>query len=185
MALRVRTLTEKETLGIQRLSRSRTAAAWTVERARIIASAAEGTSVPVVAAALGVSTEAVRRWLKRFNAHGLAGLEDAARSGRPPTSPPAQVSTLRATVLSKPAALGLPCANWTLARLVAYRAEEKRIAMKRSRGGELLRAEGMRWRTQEPWFSERVDPAFAALRGPSSSSAARRRRTASSWAWTN
>jgi transposase len=27
----------------------------------------------------------VRHWLKRFNAHGLQGLEEDVRSGRPPT----------------------------------------------------------------------------------------------------
>ena len=30
---------------------------------------------------------------------------------------------------------------------------------------ELLIAEGLRWRTQETWFGERVDPEFAKKRG--------------------
>jgi hypothetical protein len=30
--------------------------------------------------------------------------------------------------------------------------------MKRARLDEILIAEGMRWRTQETWFGERVDP---------------------------
>jgi len=57
-----------------------------------------------------------------------------------------------------------------LDRLAAYVQEAKGIAMKRSRIDELLRAEGLRWRTQETWFGERVDPAFAEKRGPSSPS---------------
>jgi hypothetical protein len=48
-----------------------------------------------------------------------------------------------------------------LDRLAAYVQEAKGIAMKRSRIDELLRAEGLRWRNQETWFGERVDPAFA------------------------
>jgi hypothetical protein len=39
--------------------------------------------------------------------------------------------------------------------------------MKRSRLGEVLQAEGLRWRKQEHWFGERVDPDFAEKRGPS------------------
>jgi len=48
--------------------------------------------------------------------------------------------------------------------------EEKAVAIKRSRISELLIAEGLRWRSQETWFGERVDPAFAEKRGSSKSS---------------
>ena len=40
------------------------------------------------------------------------------------------------------------------------------IGMKRSRIGEILLDEGLRWRKQETWFGERVDPEFAEKRGP-------------------
>jgi hypothetical protein len=33
--------------------------------------------------------------------------------------------------------------------------------MKRSRIDEILRNEGLRWRTQETWFGEWVDPEYA------------------------
>ena len=75
-----------------------------------------------------------------------------------------------AASLTKPDDLGLPFGSWTLDRLVAYLYEVKGIAIKRSRIGEILHAEGLRWRTQETWFGERVDPAFAAKRGRSSRS---------------
>jgi hypothetical protein len=64
-----------------------------------------------------------------------------------------------------------------LDRLEAYLNEQKGIAMKRSRIGEVLIAEGLRWRQQETWFGERVDPAFAEKRGVSPRST-RRHRTA-------
>src|SRR5215204_3700696 len=51
---------------------------------------------------------------------------------------------------------------WNLDRLTAYLQEQQRLAIGRKRIGEILRAEGMRWRTQETWFGERVDPDFAA-----------------------
>jgi transposase len=72
-----------------------------------------------------------------------------------------------AAALTKPAELGLPFASWTLDRLAAYLAEEQGIGRKRSRIGELLLAEGLRWRTQETWFGERPAPEFARTRGRS------------------
>lgn len=70
-----------------------------------------------------------------------------------------------ATALSDPQTLDLPFSSWTLDRLVAYLREHKGIAMKRSRVNEVLLTEGLRWRKQETWFGERVDPDFAAKRG--------------------
>lgn len=55
-----------------------------------------------------------------------------------------------------------------LDRLVVYLNEEKGIGIKRSRLGEILVAEGLRWWYQETCFGERVDPTFAEKRCPSS-----------------
>ena len=96
---------------------------------------------------------------------GLAGLADQPRRGRPPTSPREQVSTIIATALTDPQTLGQAYSAWTLDRLAAYLAEQHGIAMKRSRLGELLLAEGLRWRKPESWFGARVDPEFAPKRG--------------------
>ena len=89
------------------------------------------------------------------------------RAGRPATYTPQQVGELLAASLTDPQELGLPFASWTLDRLAAYLHEHKGIAIKRSRIGELLQVEGLRWRQQDTWFGERPDPAFAAKRGPS------------------
>jgi transposase len=126
-----------------------------------------------------VADGTVRLWITRFNAHGLDGLRDRRRGGRPPTYPPEHVGAVIAASLTDPQTLGLPFASWTLDRLAAYLHEERGITMKRSRIGEVLQAEGLRWRKQETWFGERPDPAFAAKRGPSSPSTPPRPRTAS------
>jgi transposase len=123
--------------------------------------------------AVGVGAATARAWIHRFNAHGLAGLGDARRGGRPPTYTAAEISAVVAASLTDPQTLGLPFAAWTLDRLAAYLAEEQGIPIKRSRISEVLRAEGLRWRTQEGWFGERPDPAFAEKRGPSSASTRR------------
>lgn len=106
--------------------------------------------------------------MKRLNARGLAGLEDRPRPGGHPTSAPEQVAGIIAAARTTPAASGLPFAAWTLDRMVAHLGEARRITMKRTRLAEVLRAEGLRWREQEPWFGERVDPRFAEEMGASS-----------------
>lgn len=167
MALHLRTLTDDEAQQIRQLAHARTAAARTVERAQIVWQSSQGKRVPAIAANLHLCQATVRLWLTRFNAHGVAGLTDGPRPGPPKTYTPEQVGDLLAAALTKPQDLGQPFACWTLDRLVAYLSEQKGIAMKRSRVNEILVAEGLRWRQQETWFGERVDPAFAEKRGPS------------------
>jgi transposase len=171
--LTLRPLTAEEAATIKRLAHSRTDPARAVERAQVIWRARQGARVPAIARALGVCEATVRTWLKRFNAAGLDGLADAARSGRPPTYTPAEVGAVVEASLTKPEELGLPFGSWTLDRLTAYLHETKGLAISRSRVGELLQAEGLRWRQQETWFGARPDPDFAAKRGRSSPSTRR------------
>jgi len=163
--LQVRELSDKERESIQQTARSRTAAVRQVERARIIQASSEGQSVTEIATRLQLQEAKVRKWIKRFNDDGLPGLEDAARSGRPATYTPEEVSAVVASALTDPQALGLPFASWTLDRLAAYLNEVKGIGIKRSRIDDILLQEGLRWRQQESWFGERVDPDFARKRG--------------------
>jgi transposase len=177
--LTLRPLTEGETCAIDRLAHSRTEPARAVERARIVALAREGQRVPAIARGLGLCEATVRRWLTRFNAAGLDGLADAPRAGRPPTYTPEEVGEVVAASLTKPDELGLPFGGWTLDRLTAYLHEAKGVAIGRSRIGEILQQEGLRWRQQETWFGERPDPEFAAKRGRSSPSTRRRLKVVS------
>jgi transposase len=171
-----RPLSEEEERSLERLARSRTEPARAVERARIVWLAHQGESVAAIAEALAISPATVRMWLHRFNRQGVAGLADRPRAGRPPAYTPEQVGEVIAASLTDPRELGLPFAAWTLDRLSTYLNEERGIPIKRSRIGEVLQAEGLRWRTQETWFGERPDPAFAAKRGRSSRSIPLRRR---------
>jgi transposase len=195
MALRARAMTLEEVEAIRGLAHSRTESARAVERAKIIWRAHQGQRVGVIARQFGIAPGTVRLWLTRFNAQGLAGLADEPRGGRPATYTPEQVGLVIAASLTKPTELGRPFASWTLDRLQVYLNEEKGIAIKRSRIDELLRAEGLRWRSQEGWFGERagreqepdaadppreqpVDPEFAQKRGQSSRSTRHRPRAA-------
>jgi transposase len=172
--LTLRPLAVEEATTLRRLAHSRTAPARAVERARICWLAHQGQTVPAIAIAVGVCEATARAWIKRFNVDGLPGLADADRGGRPPTYTAAEISEVVAASLTDPQQLGLPFAAWTLDRLAAYLAQAQGIPIKRSRISEVLRAEGLRWRTQEGWFGERPDPAFAEKRGRSSPSTPRR-----------
>ena len=175
----LRPLSVEEQTEIERLSRSRTAEARLAERAQIIWLASQGHGTSEIARQLRRTRSPVLTWIKRFNAHGLAGLSDAPRSGRPVTYSVEEVSIIVVTALTAPKDLGQPFASWTLDRLKTYLNEVKGIAIQRSRIDELLIQEGLRWRHHETWFGERVDPEFAQKRGPSSGSTSRHPRTAS------
>jgi transposase len=177
MTLRVRAVSDEEREELGRMARSRTAGAGLVRRARIVTHALEGLKAPEISTRMGLGGVTVRHWLKRFNARGLQGLEEDVRTGRPPTYSAEQRSAVIDTALTRPTDLGLPFASWTLDRLVAC-LSERGIAMRRSRISEIFVREGLRWRHEETWFGERVDPDFARKRGRSSSSTRQHRRAA-------
>jgi transposase len=163
--LMLRTLTEQETHVLRTLVQEQKVEARWRDRARICWLSHEGQGVQAIVARTGISEHAVRRWITRVNAQGPAGWHDAPRTGRPRVYTTEEIGTVVATRRTKPDELGLPFGSWTLDRLVAYLQEVKGIAIKRSRVSDLLPAEGLRWRTQETWFGERLDPAFAEKRG--------------------
>jgi transposase len=183
MAIRVRAVGDKEREELARMARSRTLGAGLVRRAQIVMHALEGLKAPEIGARMGLCGATVRHWLKRFNARGLEGLAEDVRTGRPPTYSAEQRSAVISTALTPPADLGLPFASWTLDRLVAY-LSERGVAMRRSRISEIFLREGLKWRHEETWFGERVDPDFARKRGRSSTSTRQRRPAVSSSAST-
>ncbi len=128
---------------------------------------------------MGLNDETVRHWATRFNVQSLAGLTHAPRTGRPPTDTPEEIGAVIATSRTPPQDLELPFPSWARDRLAASLHEVRGMASKRSRIGDLLQAEGVRWRTQGAWCGERVDPSFAETRGRSSPAPPAHRRTGS------
>ncbi len=149
---------------------SRKTAAGKARRARIVLLSNQGHTAREIAERLGCNERTALKWIGRFNRYGVAGLEEGPREGRPRVYAPEDVGAVIQAALTPPRELGLPFASWTLDRLVAYLKEEKGVGMGRTRVAEVLSAEGLRWRKQEGWFGERVDPEFASKRGPSSAS---------------
>src|SRR5688500_1785010 len=64
--------------------RSRTLPPRLTERARILLASADGASTEQISTELGLSRSKVQRWLDRYEAQGLEGIDhDRPRTGRP------------------------------------------------------------------------------------------------------
>ncbi len=86
----LRELTAEEIAEIRRLAASRTESVRLVQRAQIIALMLEDPELTASRAGLrvGYKTHGTGPfWVKRFNAEGVAGLEDRPRSGRDALDP--------------------------------------------------------------------------------------------------
>lgn len=83
-----------------------------VVRARIVLAAAHGHTNAAIAAECGMHIDTLRKWRRRFYEHGLDGLKDRDRSGRPPVFTPVQASEVNALTCNTPADVGVPLARW-------------------------------------------------------------------------
>ncbi len=81
--LDIQTHSAEERDALERMTRSRTAQARAVERARVVLAALEGEGVGAIAQRFQLSPATVYLWLHRFEERGLAGLADKPRGGRP------------------------------------------------------------------------------------------------------
>src|SRR5574341_387358 len=82
------TLTEADRAVLERMARKYTSPYRDVIRARIVLYAAEGLENDIIAQRLDTPRQIVSKWRKRFFEHGMAGLEELPRQGRPGVFPP-------------------------------------------------------------------------------------------------
>jgi transposase len=94
-----------ERVAVEKLAGSRKAEARLVERAAIVWRGLQGQAAKAIAAELQLDGRTVTQWLKRFEAGGLAALEDAPRRGRPATYSPEERAEVVAAALHRPRAL--------------------------------------------------------------------------------
>lgn len=97
-------------------------------RAQMVLLAGEqGLNAGEIAVIVRQNDQTVRNWLKRYQAEGIHGLEDAPRSGAPSKVTTAYKEQLVNTVRQRPRSLGQPYSMWTLQRLADYMAEQTGI----------------------------------------------------------
>jgi transposase len=102
---------------LKRLERSQTAPYRQVLRAKIVLLAARGMSNQKIAARLHITVDTARKWRGRFAAHGMAGLSDRQRPGRPPRFTAVQVAEVKALACQLPAEAGAPLSVWSCPEL--------------------------------------------------------------------
>ena len=81
-------LTDEQRKVLESRVRKYTSAYIDIVRAKIVLYAAEGNENKDIAARLDTSFQIVCKWRKRFFEHGLEGLEEGFRRGRPPRFSP-------------------------------------------------------------------------------------------------
>jgi transposase len=147
---------------LKRLERSQTAPYRQVLRAKIVLLAARGLPNARIAARLGITVDTARKWRGRFVAHGLAGLADRPRAGRPARFTPLQVAEVKALACQLPAEAGVPLSVWScpeLAREAVCRGIATAISA--STVGRWLAEDAIKPWQHRSWIFIR-DPDFAA-----------------------
>ena len=82
------TLSAEDRVELEARARRYTLPYRDVVRAKIVLMAAAGLDNDEIAARLDTRREIVSKWRKRFFEHGLPGLEERPRGGRPPAFSP-------------------------------------------------------------------------------------------------
>ena len=129
-----------------------------------IANALDGMSRQQAARAAGMDRQTLRDWVLRFNAHGLDGLADQPREGRPPKLKPREMAELVEIVLagSDPETSGISA--YTRDDLVAICEERfgKRLAS--TSIGRILRNLGLSRQKARPSHPKKDPAAQAAFK---------------------
>ena len=81
-------LEREQRMVLEEIARTLTYSYRDVIRARTILLLGDGITQAEVARRVGLRRRIVRKWAERFVEHGLLGLDDAPRSGRPPRFSP-------------------------------------------------------------------------------------------------
>jgi transposase len=140
-------------------------AEWT--RLHIILLSHQGYIPPAIATIVRVDPATGRRAIHRFKRHGLLGLLNAPRPGRPRKVTPAWEELLVHTVEQDPRRVGVLRAAWTAPALATYLAERTGIRVSAQRIRHYLRQHG--YAPRRPTWTvrhlARRDPQYAA-KGP-------------------
>ena len=95
-------LSAGQSLELERRVRARGSSVAVVARSRIVLLAAKGLPNQEIARTLGLPEQTVGKWRRRFIKAGVAGLEDAPRSGRPVSLPVSRLNTVLTEVTRPP-----------------------------------------------------------------------------------
>ena len=128
------------------------------QRAQIVLLSAQHRSVPEIAAIFELHPTSVRKWIRRFDAAGPAGLLDDPRSGRPRTAGPQVQQTVDQLLRTDPQTAGYYATYWTVAMLILAVGTRLGVTLSDRTMRTLLHALGLRWRRPRLAMPRKVDP---------------------------
>jgi transposase len=143
-------LDEAEREQLERWARRRSSAQALALRSRIVLAADAGLSNTEIAGRLGIAHASVRKWRNRFAEHGLDGLTDDPRPGRPRTVTDAKVEeVIVKTLESAPK----DATHWST------RSMAREVGLTQSAVSRIWRAFGLAPHRQDAWKLSK-DPLF-------------------------
>jgi transposase len=154
---RVHPLLDEEIQALERLHHE-TKDANVRSRCDMILLSNEGLSPPKIAKRVRFSRYTVTRWIRRYEAEGIAGLFTRPRSGRPRRVTLEYEAKLLEAVEQEPRALGLPFSNWTTANLADHMARQTRIVITPRQVENYLKAHNWRLRRPVRTVKHKQDP---------------------------
>jgi transposase len=160
-------LTPKQRLVLQRATRRRGPGGVAL-RATVVLLSAQGQSAASIAASLGLTARTVYECRRRWRQHGLRGLSDAPRAGRPRQVEATYLRMLLRTVESDPRQLDFAFTRWTRARLAEYLRQRTGVDVSPEWVGHLLRQQGYVWRRAKPTTRNLREEGEKTTRRPSS-----------------
>lgn len=150
----LRPLSDAERRALARLSRSQSAPAAQVARARALLAVAEGQSYTRAAQLVGRHTgDTVARWVAGFNRAGLAAVVPRHGGGHPVCYGEAEQRRILAEVARAPERVRDGTATWSLATLrnALRRAEDGLPGISTYTIGRTLHAAGLSWQKGRSW----------------------------------
>ena len=130
------------------------------ERAHFVLLSEQGYSPPEIGRLMGYDAATVRTWLKAYQAHACAGLDDAPRSGRPAQEPDL-VAIVQAQTSQSPPTMGYRQACWTVALLILHLYQRLRIQVSPATLRRALHAARLAWKRPKLAPARRPDPRAA------------------------
>lgn len=120
----------------------------------------QGYKIDEIAKILDRHRNAVVSWFERFESHGLTGLQDQPRSGRPPRAGSEFQKALVEAVNTPPRNLDYSFATWSAGRLRDHMAKTTGIYISEIQLRRLLKKNGIVFRKPKHDLKAKQDPAL-------------------------
>jgi transposase len=152
---------------LEAITRRSTSSQQSAFRALVVLMVADGNSISGAARALGCCRQTVRKWVRRMTAGGIAGLEDAQRSGRPRRISSSERHSVIALACSRPEDAGLAGhSEWSGNLLAEVLVSSGRVAAISGRSVQrVLKGADLKPHRCEYW-KRKTDPQFDAKMRP-------------------